>query len=568
MYGGVASAPRPPYAMGQCVSRNAGWDPDVRALQHDAQVAVGPAWVVHGASVSGMGRVMFDAARAHANTRPATVASTAPQRGRHATMRHATRTDASEGSNGASNGDRGAGEALWGVKATPIVKDARRGGMAREEEVAILALLDATVKSGHSSVHDGPAPAGPLSVPGLPRHPVGVRWHGARNGYAFLVVERFQCSLLEYLEIHAPPQQPVPQLVVRRCAARLVRALHAFHTATGCLHFDIGLSSIGVRAHTFGGRARASTGRVDTGLDLALAHVAQRIPLRDDDGTPRAWPPILVPPRPGCASLAAHCGLPLHFADDLEALGYVLLAMAMGGLPWAGLCRDVHRFDTAAVVAAKQEAVAQLRSCEELRWLSDYFAVVLAARASGVAVPYDTLLRVCSGGSHAGHRTRAPPERHVPPPHQKRTLRRDSPSLPPRRARSVSAMSAPTLRALAATTPPPPRSRRRNSATTSFSNRRLAHVSTAGGPSTPARTPSVPRSRQPRTKPPPPPPVRSASRARMRGSGHRLGRHKSMPALPTRPRRGSVPTLARNARTSGGERRSRPRTGLRPPALD
>ncbi len=58
---------------------------------------------------------------------------------------------------------------------------------------------------------------------------------------------------------------------------------------------------------------------------------------------------------PRFASLRAHAGEEQSAADDLEALGYVLVYLARGKLPWQGLSAASKEAKVAAIVAMKRD---------------------------------------------------------------------------------------------------------------------------------------------------------------------------------------------------------------------
>lgn len=113
---------------------------------------------------------------------------------------------------------------------------------------------------------------------------------------------------------------------------------------------------------------------VDFGLAKRFLHPRSRrhVPARDGkrlSGTPRY------------CSLANHAGLETARRDDMEALGYVLLYLARGSLPWQGLKRSCRKDNFIAIAKCKMqlplEALcaglpsafgAYLRYCRELAY--------------------------------------------------------------------------------------------------------------------------------------------------------------------------------------------------------
>ena len=159
------------------------------------------------------------------------------------------------------------------------------------------------------------------AAPGFPRH----HWFGVERDYNVLVMQRLgRCLASRYM----PVEVDVVQSVARDALARL-QTLHA----AGFAHRDIKPENF-----VYGvGAAKSVLYIIDFGLCKRVVEprTGRHIPHRwgkSLSGTPRY------------ASTRMHDGEEQARRDDIEALGYMLVYLAKGSLPWQGLpTKDDYR---------------------------------------------------------------------------------------------------------------------------------------------------------------------------------------------------------------------------------
>ena len=152
------------------------------------------------------------------------------------------------------------------------------------------------------------------AAPGFPRH----YWFGREGNYHVLAMQRLgRCLASRYM----PVELGVVQSVARDALARL----HTLHAA-GFAHRDIKPENF-----VYGvGATKAVLYIIDFGLCKRVAeprtgrHIPHRLG-KSLSGTPRY------------ASTRMHDGEEQSRRDDIEALGYMLVYLVKGGLPWQGL---------------------------------------------------------------------------------------------------------------------------------------------------------------------------------------------------------------------------------------
>ena len=352
----------------------------------------------------------------------------------------------------------------------------RRGSSGRGSQHNLLGSTRDAAVSANASPRPSPRAARlgalrPGDFTGLVRHArgaggaLGRAWHwsvtgGAGAGWEFVVVEGFDCSMMQV--IHALPPGTIPMPVVQRATTRLLRALRALHATTGGLHLHIAPERIGVRcvadlyamarhpAQVHNPRVPLATSAKAKAPgqpcpDVALFGLAQCLPIVTATGAfnPWVWPG--APPVPVYASVGQHLGWPVHPCDDLESLGYSMLAVVLGGLPWEARCAAVAAAVTHAPCGVPLDADARGLQCgiadekwklgaglwayPHLHWLARYLDCLKAWPRDTREAPYAALLDACrvrgggtdvgGGGDRryaaAGGAGRAPPRAPAPP---------------------------------------------------------------------------------------------------------------------------------------------------------
>eukprot|EP00667_Euglena_gracilis_P016260 EG_transcript_16999 len=107
-------------------------------------------------------------------------------------------------------------------------------------------------------------------------------------------------------------------------AVQLIDRLEAFHSR-GVLHRDLKPGNILI-------------GRGEAVNDLFLIDFGLSKPFSPPRATQASQKSFVGTAR--FASISAHLGLELSYGDDLESLGYMLLYLAKGRLPWQGLLKE------------------------------------------------------------------------------------------------------------------------------------------------------------------------------------------------------------------------------------
>lgn len=160
------------------------------------------------------------------------------------------------------------------------------------------------------------------SVHGFPR----VHWFCREKDINILIMQKLGESV-EHMRVRKGGSLPIK--VVVTIAIQVLERLQACHIR-GIVHRDLKPDNL-----IFGADAaarRATLFLIDFGLCKRVleAHTGRHIPFRSGKnltGTPRY------------ASLRAHSGCEQSRRDDLESLGYVLVFLALGSLPWQGIAR-------------------------------------------------------------------------------------------------------------------------------------------------------------------------------------------------------------------------------------
>lgn len=214
-------------------------------------------------------------------------------------------------------------------------------------------------------------------LPGIPR----LHWFGLEGGYLAMVMELLGYSL-EYLFNRCGRRLSVKSVCM--IADELLCRLEGIH-GLGFIHRDVKpdnfLVGLGSRSHVIH--------MVDYGL--SRRYIGRRSGAHIPGGGGRS---LVGTPR--YASINNHMGVVQSRRDDLESLGYVLVYLARGSLPWQGIVARTNREKYARVLESKRSTpVPDL--CEGL---PDAFgAFVLYAR--GLAFDADPDYAACRASFHA-----------------------------------------------------------------------------------------------------------------------------------------------------------------------
>lgn len=150
--------------------------------------------------------------------------------------------------------------------------------------------------------------------PGFPR----VEYFGTHSGHTFLVMEHLGMSLEDMLALRNRRFCSKTIFIIMKRMVELVEKLHGI----GKVHRDLKPDNFLI------GRAPKQLFLIDFGMAKTYMKHGQHIPQLTGKrltGTPRY------------ASVSAHLGMELGRRDDLESLGYILLYLAKGRLPWQGI---------------------------------------------------------------------------------------------------------------------------------------------------------------------------------------------------------------------------------------
>lgn len=150
--------------------------------------------------------------------------------------------------------------------------------------------------------------------PGFPRAEEFGRW----NGYCYLVMEHLGMSLEDMLAVRNRQFCAKTIFIVGKRMLDLIETLHTL----GKVHRDIKPDNFLI------GKDPRKLYLIDLGMCKEYIKHGQHIPYaigKRLTGTPRY------------ASANAHKGVELSRRDDLESIGYILLYLAKGKLPWQGL---------------------------------------------------------------------------------------------------------------------------------------------------------------------------------------------------------------------------------------
>ena len=268
---------------------------------------------------------------------------------------------------------------------------AARDTAAAPEGLCVAVKLEAATAEHPQLAHE----ASVMRELGSPRQPAPglpvVLWEGAAGpaGYRALVQPLLGPSLEQLFDFCG---RRLSLGTTLQLGVQLLRRLEAVHAA-GFLHRDVKPDNIlmGVR-----GPAERVAHLVDYGLSKRYrnadgAHIGYR------DGKPQLTGTARY------ASIAAHHGVEASRRDDLESLGYVLLYLLRGSLPWQGLRGPPD-------AAAKQQRIAAVKAATTPGGLAAGLPAELAAwvaytRGLAFAAPpdYDYLRRLLTtAGARAG----------------------------------------------------------------------------------------------------------------------------------------------------------------------
>ncbi len=157
--------------------------------------------------------------------------------------------------------------------------------------------------------------------PGFPR----VHWYGKEGGRSVMVMELLGPSLEE---LFVKSGHRLQLCTVLALAEQILKRIETMHSR-GFVHRDVKPENFLMGLGEF----QDTVYMIDFGLAKKYFDRATRkhLPFRDDKkltGTARY------------ASINTHAGMEQSRRDDLEALGYVLLYLLKGKLPWQGLGGD------------------------------------------------------------------------------------------------------------------------------------------------------------------------------------------------------------------------------------
>lgn len=186
---------------------------------------------------------------------------------------------------------------------------------------------------------------------------------------------------------------------LRLAAMRLVDGLQVLHSKAGIVHFDVAPSNIGVRPG-------------ENITDVFLFDLDASQVVLGCDGTFGALPS--PPTRILYASIGTHRGRAVHPIDDLEQLGYVLLELVLGTLPWAetalaatteldSRAADLADADSNLLILAHKQQLLEAPPQSGAEWLHEYLSIVRDFDDSHrqrrtIEAPYDALRKVLRKG--------------------------------------------------------------------------------------------------------------------------------------------------------------------------
>ncbi|OAG29587.1 casein kinase 1 [Nematocida displodere] len=151
-------------------------------------------------------------------------------------------------------------------------------------------------------------------VPGFPR----VEYFGECGGHTYLVMEHLGMSLEDMLALRNRRFCTKTIFIVVKRMIDLIEKIHSI----GKVHRDLKPDNFLV------GRDPKKLFLIDLGMAKEFVRQGQHVPSssgRRLTGTPRY------------ASVNAHKGLELSRRDDLESIGYIMIYLAKGKLPWQGI---------------------------------------------------------------------------------------------------------------------------------------------------------------------------------------------------------------------------------------
>lgn len=191
------------------------------------------------------------------------------------------------------------------------------------------------------------------NVPGIPR----VHYFGQYNGtHNVLVMQRLDLSVEHVRESAPGGRLPVP--VVIYVATEILQRLYALHSRFFA-HRDIKPDNFVFGTDGAGGRTLLYL--IDFGLSKRMVEITdptrRHIDIRDGK-------PLLGTPR--YASLGTHAGCEQARRDDIESLGYVLVYLAKGRLPWQSVAAQATPDDTYKEIARIKQRVPLLELCDGL----------------------------------------------------------------------------------------------------------------------------------------------------------------------------------------------------------
>lgn len=161
--------------------------------------------------------------------------------------------------------------------------------------------------------------------PGIPQ----VYWYGTVDNYNALIMELLGPSLDELLRRCG---NIFSAKTVRLCADQMIQRLQHIHSR-GIVHRDVKPNNFLVGR----GESAAQIYLVDFGLAKSFVdaqtqrHIPYRAGRKGLTGTARY------------TSIGNHLGIEVTRRDDLEGLGYVLIRMLRGRLPWQGIKADTKQ---------------------------------------------------------------------------------------------------------------------------------------------------------------------------------------------------------------------------------
>ncbi|KAI5187475.1 casein kinase 1 [Nematocida homosporus] len=194
------------------------------------------------------------------------------------------------------------------------------------------------------------------SSPGFPK----VEYFGEKSGYKFLVMEYLGMSLEDMLAIRNRKFSAKTIFIVAKRMIDLIETLHS----TGRVHRDLKPDNFLI------GRDPKKLFLIDLGMAKEYIEMGQHIAITTGKrltGTPRY------------ASVNAHRGYDISRRDDLESIGYILVYLAKGRLPWQGLKeskREKYRIVGEMKRTMKVETIAKDLPGEKM--IVEYFRYVKA----------------------------------------------------------------------------------------------------------------------------------------------------------------------------------------------